>query len=145
MASAELTRTLYRALLRGSTRVRSAMRPGHVVIVAQVVQRFAEHAQVAPSLLHALREHGPLPLPGLVRHAFRQPSTSNEDHVRGVDTAFSALRSISSIESFVIQNNQLFDSLKDISDREAPELPQTRYVASAILRDASLPSQQSKP
>jgi len=135
MPSNELTRTLYRTVIRSSNRVRKAMRPGHVVIVAEVVQRFAAHRLAAPALTRALEDHGPLPLPGLVRQAFREPIDAQESSL-ALDTAFSALRSISSIEAFVQQNNKLFDSLEEISDREAPGEQPARLVASTILANA---------
>ena len=131
----ELLRTLYRTLLRSSTRVRKTMRPGHVVIVAECVQRFAEHQTALPALARAVSSHGPLPLPGLVREIFRQPIASHSED-SCLDTAFSALRSINSMEAFIEQNNFLMDSLEDLSDREVPDMPRASYVASAIMREA---------
>lgn len=140
MSSAAVARTLYRALLRGSERVRSNMRAGHVVIVAEVVQRFTAHSRSSSALSEALADHGPLPLSGLVRHTFRtSDGHQSPDKALPLDTAFSAMRSMALIEEFVKNNNKLFDSLEGLSDRETPEMPRARLVASAILRDAALP------
>ena len=144
MSSAAVARTLYRALLRGSERVRSSMRAGHVVIVAEVVQRFVQrftaHSRSSSALSEALADHGPLPLSGLVRHTFRNSDGhQSPDKALPLDTAFSAMRSMALIEEFVKNNNKLFDSLEGLSDRETPEMPRARLVASAILRDAALP------
>jgi len=140
MSSAAVARTLYRALLRGSERVRSSMRAGHVVIVAEVVQRFAAHSRSSSALSKALADQGPLPLSGLVRHTFRNSDGhQSPDKALRLDTAFSAMRSMALIEEFVMNNNKLFDSLEGLSDRETPEMPRARLVASAILRDAALP------
>lgn len=140
MSGAAVARTLYRALLRGSERVRSSMRAGHVVIVAEVVQRFAAHSRSSSALSKALADQGPLPLSGLVRHTFRNSDGhQSPDKALRLDTAFSAMRSMALIEEFVMNNNKLFDSLEGLSDRETPEMPRARLVASAILRDAALP------
>jgi hypothetical protein len=53
---------LYRELLRSCRRCRAVMRPTHVVIVGECVQKFAVRS---PSLTLAVKEHGPLPLPGV--------------------------------------------------------------------------------
>ena len=93
---ASLTTTLYRELLRSCRRTRAVMRPTHVVLVGECVQRFAERS---PALAIAVKQHGPLPLPALVRNSFRnvEPEHSN----RAIDDAFGALRMMHSVEQWV--------------------------------------------
>ena len=109
--------------------------PTHVVLVGETVQRFA--AQRSPVLLAAVKEHGPLPLCGLVRHVFRHTEARASDAC--LDDAFRALRTISSVEDWVRQNNELFDSLEGLSDREMPPTAETssiNLVASQLLARA---------
>ena len=115
------------------------MRPGHVSVVAEVVERFAQHSQVLPGLQMAIIEQGPIPLDKLVQNLFRVPLDAQSDSGRATDVAFTALRSIGGIEAYIHQNNSLFDSLEEISDREAPEQPSSRVIASSILKN-SLPA-----
>ena len=89
-------RTLYRELLRSGRRVREAMRPGHVVLVAECVNQFAEHTGTH----RAIKSHGPLPLCSLVQHAFRQPVAQDEQSTC-LDHAFTALRSMNHVEGTV--------------------------------------------
>ena len=55
-----------------------------------------------------------------------------------VDTAFCALRALSAMEQWVNTNNQLYDSLEGLSDREAPAEEGTTMVVREIMREASL-------
>lgn len=52
------------------------------------------------------------------------------------DTAFNALRGLNQICEYVRLNNEMYDSLEHLSDREAPDQPSMSSVARAILRDA---------
>jgi hypothetical protein len=128
-----VVRTLYRELLRGSRRVHCSMRAGHVVLVSQCVNRFAQDA--APPLQHALASHGALPLDRLVGRAFRLAEAAPAE-ATALDQAFAALRAVAQIEAFIESNNRLYDSLEDLSDREAPNAPPVHATVSAILREA---------
>lgn len=77
MTQHELSIVLYRSLLRQCRSLRTAMRPGHVVLVGECVNRFSN--KVAPALKPIIKQHGPLPLSGLVRSAFRQQAASDND------------------------------------------------------------------
>ena len=160
--------TLYRELLRSVRRTRAVMRPTHVVLVGECVQRFAETR--SPVLAAAVKEHGPLPLPCLVRSIFRTPDAEACDKERMIDDAFGALRMMHSVEQWVTQSesaatprrlpehhakslgpgriheltpactlradNELYDSLHGLSDREAPAEPSLKYVASQLVSRA---------
>ena len=84
------------------------MRPTHVVLVGECVQRFAERS---PSLTAAVKEHGPLPLPGLVRHCFRNTDPCDTNTM--IDSAFGALRMMQSVEGWVTSNNELYQGLSE--------------------------------
>ena len=134
----EVNVVLYRSLLRACRDVRKTMRPGHVVLVWECVNRFATSA---PALKPAIHEDGPLPLCNLVRHAFRQPAgVGGMTH----DTAFNALRGLNHLGEYVRENNKMFDAVHGISDRECPEEPSSSHIASTILRDSKMVS-ASKP
>ena len=94
-----LVLTLYRELQRSCRRCRAVMRPAHVTLIGDIVQRFAESGR-SPSLATAIKEHGPLPLPGLVRHAFRNCGDGSELNPM-IDDAFRALRLLHSVEEWV--------------------------------------------
>jgi hypothetical protein len=157
----ELSIVLYRSLLRQCRSLRAAMRPGHVVLVGECVNRFSN--KMAPALKPVIKDNGPLPLSGLVRRAFRQPAAPEQDGLtcarlpliitiglplpaprtlrvpHGLspdDTAFNALRGLNQIAEYVRLNNEMYDSLEHLSDREAPDQPSMSSVARAILRDA---------
>ena len=129
------------------------MRPGHVSLVGQCVQRFADSS--SPSLIAAVKEHGPLPLPGLVRHAFRSTEPSAAGDM--CDDAFRALRMLHHVEEWVntsarytsfkilstnrvaallSADNELYDSLEGLSDREAPAQESTHLIAAQLLAQA---------
>lgn len=109
------------------------MRPTHVVLVGECVQKWSAAVSL-PHLDACIKQHAPLPLAALVRNAFRDaPSAEVPAHI---DAAFSALRALSSMEAWVQDNNKLYDSLSGISDREAPEEPSMRFIASRILHEA---------
>ena len=110
------------------------MRPTHVVLVGECVQRFAERS---PSLTAAVKEHGPLPLPGLVRHCFRNTDPCDTNTM--IDSAFGALRMMQSVEGWVTSNNELYDSLEGLSDREAPESHPTNLIAAQLLAQSNNP------
>ena len=129
-AAADLIVTLYRESLKSARRVRQVMRPGHVVLVAQCVQRFADQS-ASPALQRAVKEHGPLPLAGLVRHAYA--STGPGD----LDSAFGAMRTLNSLQQWVNSNNKMYDSLEGISDREGPPEQPMGFVVKEIIREAS--------
>ena len=106
------------------------------MLVGECVHRFA--SKTAPSLEAVISQQGgPLPLTGLVHRAFRAPLESTEAGTC-IDVAFNGLRGLAQISEYVRMNNALYDSLSDLSDREAPELPNISAVASAILRDAKI-------
>ena len=169
--NAELTLTLYRSLMRSCRTLRAKMRPGHVVLVGECMNRFATTA--APELKATIRTSGPLPWL-LVQHAFRQPvspeqaGTSCARHadrahahaplasssILGLtaslralahtdDVAFKAMRGLNQISEYLELNNTLYDSLEHLSDREAPEQPNMSSVATAILRDAKISSESA--
>ena len=152
----QLVTTLYREILRSCRRTRAVMRPGHVSLVGQCVQRFADSS--SPSLIAAVKEHGPLPLPGLVRHAFRSTEPSAAGDM--CDDAFRALRMLHHVEEWVntsarytavsiplkfslltplcfpLADNELYDSLEGLSDREAPAQESTHLIAAQLLAQA---------
>ena len=131
-----LTLTLYRSTLRSFRRVRSVVRPGHVCLVAEVVSKVVASSG-SRVLTSTLKEHGPIPLDGFIRTAFRTPVPKVEENTM-VDTAFCALRALSAMEQWVNTNNQLYDSLEGLSDREAPAEEGTTMVVREIMREASL-------
>ena len=141
MPSTDLTLTLYRSTLNSCRRVRSVMRPGHCFMVAEVVTKVV--ASSGSSVLQsALKEHGPIPLDGFVRTAFRT-SVPRDEEDRMLDTAFCALRALTAMEQWVNTNNRLYDSLEGLSDREAPSEAGTTMVVREILREASTTSRMT--
>lgn len=133
---------LYRDLLRSCRRVRSSMRASHVVLISECVNRFANGT--TPQLQQSVKSHGPLPLSGLVTHAFRHADDvqyCNEN----VDLAFCALRGVGYLEEFILTNNELYDSLESLSDREAPAEPSLGQVATSIIQDAKPSSSRRAP
>ena len=95
-ATPALVTTLYRELLRSCRRTRAVLRPTHVVLVGECVNRFAVRS---PALQQSVKQFGPLPLPELVRDTFRK--TDPRDSNRCLDDAFSALRMLHSVEQWV--------------------------------------------
>ena len=93
-----LVPTLYRELLRSCRRTRAVMRPTHVVLVAECVQKFADRS---PALAAAVKAHGPLPLPSVVQHAFRLECEDAQSSSSMIDHAFGALRMMHSVEAWV--------------------------------------------
>lgn len=91
-----LVTTLYRELLRSCRRTKAVMRPGHVVLVGECVQRFAARS---PALQLSVQEHGPLLSAAIVRSSFRM--SEPEGCPREIDDAFSALRMLHSVEEWV--------------------------------------------
>ena len=132
--STQVAVTLYRETLRRVRRIRAVMRPAHVVVVHQVATQFAEKSG-SPCLIRVLKEHGPLPLAGLVSAIYRHPQQQTDQNHQ-VDSAFTALRTLNSMESWMIGNNRLYDSLAGISDREAPADQSMRVTVREILREA---------
>ena len=117
----QLVTTLYREILRSCRRTRAVMRPGHVSLVGQCVQRFADSS--SPSLIAAVKEHGPLPLPGLVRHAFRSTEPSAAGDM--CDDAFRALRMLHHVEEWV-NTSARYTSFKILSTNRVAALLSAR-------------------
>ena len=100
---------MYRELLRGSERVRAIMRPGHVAVVGECVQRFAAESR-SPHLAAAASLHGAACLPELTRSSFRgradQPERAAGRSAAGsaIDDGFAALRLLSSLEAWIVES-----------------------------------------
>ena len=128
----QLVTTLYREFLRSCRRTRAVMRPGHVSLVGQCVQRFADSS--SPSLIAAVKEHGPLPLPGLVRHAFRSTEPSAAGDM--CDDAFRALRMLHHVEEWV-NTSARYTSFKILSTNRRRSAFRSQTMSSTTASRAS--------
>ena len=133
-AETAVVRTVYRECLRSCRRVRSIMRPAHVVLVSKALNSFAEQQQL-PGLQMALKQEGPLMNEGVIRRAFRASPPGQEG--ASLDASFRALRALSSLEVWGRSNNDMYDSLEGISDREAGEQPSMSVVVRELLRESA--------
>lgn len=137
--SAELAvvRTVYKETLRSCKRIKSIMRPGHVVLISKALTSFADEQRL-PTLQRAISQHGPLMQEDVFRQAFRDSPPPQELNA-SLDTSFRALRTLSSIESWMQANNNMYDSLDGLSDREATAQPSMSVVVRELLRETAPP------
>ena len=72
---------------------------------------------------------------GVIRQAFRASPPGQEG--ASIDASFRALRALSSLEGWVQSNNDMYDSLEGISDREASSQPSMSVVVHELLRESA--------
>ena len=129
-----VVRTCYKECLRSCMRVRSIMRPAHVVLVSKALGSFAEQQQLT-SLRQAIKTEGPLMHEGVIRQAFRNSPPAEQS--ASIDASFRALRALASLEIWVQSNNSMYDSLEGLSDREGGSEPSMSVVVRELLRESA--------